>query len=378
MREWIALNMTPGVGPRAATKLLERFGSAEAVFGARRSELEGLRLRPETIESIIKREFEQKAIEEIEKVRALGGDVIVLDDGVYPQMLGEIDDPPIVLYVKGDWQTCVENPCLAFVGSRRSSTYGVNASEMLARGLAEKGVTIVSGLARGIDAAAHRGAIEAGGKTVAVVGTGIDEVYPKEHKVLAQAILDSGGAIVSQFPLETPPLPENFPYRNRIISGLSLGVVIVEATERSGSLITARLAIEQNREVFAVPGNITSSNSYGTNYLIKSAGAKLVQQWQDIAAELPHEIAAKLLPPETENGASKTASNNGKGKQIPANLSAHETIVWTHLSPDEGKQIDNLQADSNLSFGELNAALLGLEMRELIRVLPGKCYARKI
>lgn len=370
--------MTPGVGPRAATKLLERFGSAEAVFGARRAELEGLRLRPETIESIIKREFEQKAAEEIEKVRNLGGDVIVLDDGVYPQMLREIDDPPIVLYVQGDWQACVENPCLAFVGSRRSSTYGVNAAEMLARDLAKKGVTVVSGLARGIDAAAHRGAIEAGGKTVAVIGTGIDQFYPKEHKILVAQILDFGGAIVSQFPLETPPLPENFPYRNRIISGLSLGVVIVEATERSGSLITARLAIEQNREVFAVPGNITSSNSYGTNYLIKSAGAKLVQQWQDIAAELPQEIAAKLLPPETEKSASKKAENNQQKQLIPADLSEPESRIWLALSPDEAIQIDNLQAASALSFGELNAALLGLEMRDLVRVLPGKCYARKI
>ena len=378
MKDWIALNMTPGVGPRAATKLLERFGSAEAVFGARRAELEGLRLRPETIESVIKREFEEKAAEEIEKVRALGGDVIVLDDGVYPQMLREIDDPPIVLYVQGDWQACVENPCLAFVGSRRSSTYGVNASEMLARDLAKKGVTIVSGLARGIDAAAHRGAVESGGKTIAVIGTGIDQVYPKEHKFLVGQILESGGAIVSQFPLETPPLPENFPYRNRIISGLSLGVVIVEATERSGSLITARLAIEQNREVFAVPGNITSSNSYGTNYLIKSAGAKLVQQWQDIAAELPQDIAAKLLPPETEKGASKKTENKAQKQMIPADLSEPESRIWLALSPDEAIQIDNLQAESALSFGELNAALLGLEMRDLVRVLPGKCYARKI
>ena len=378
MKDWIALNMTPGVGPRAATKLLERFGSAEAVFGARRSELEGLRLRPETIESVIKKEFYDKAQEEIEKVRSLGGDVIVLDDGVYPQMLREIDDPPIVLYVQGDWQTCVENPCLAFVGSRRSSTYGVNASEMLARELAKKGVTIVSGLARGIDAAAHRGAVESGGKTIAVIGTGIDQVYPKEHKFLVGQILESGGAIVSQFPLETPPLPENFPYRNRIISGLSLGVVIVEATERSGSLITARLAIEQNREVFAVPGNITSSNSYGTNYLIKSAGAKLVQQWQDIAAELPQDIAAKLLPPETEKGASKKTENKAQKQMIPADLSEPESRIWLALSPDEAIQIDNLQAESALSFGELNAALLGLEMRDLVRVLPGKCYARKI
>lgn len=376
MREWIALNMTPGVGPRAATKLLERFGSAEAVFGARRGELESLRLRPETIESIIKREFHDKAEEEIKKVRDLGGDIIVLDDGIYPSNLREIADPPIVLYVLGNWQACLDAPCVGFVGSRRASTYGVNASEMLARGLAEKGVTIISGLARGIDAASHRGALQAKSKTVAVMGTGIDAVYPKEHKILVGEILETGGAVVSQFPLETPPLPENFPYRNRIISGLSLGVVIVEATERSGSLITARLAMEQNREVFAVPGNITSRNSFGANYLIKSAGAKLVQQWQDIAAELPKEIAAQLLPPET---AKKETGESGEQKElVPDGFSESEMIVWKLLSPDEATHIDILQAETNLSFGDLNAALLGLEMRELIRVLPGKCFARKI
>jgi DNA processing protein len=374
MRDWIALNMTPGIGPRAATKLLERFGSAESVFNARRPELESLRLRPETVESIVKNEFHEKAAEEIEKVREIGGDVLVLDDGVYPSFLREIADPPIVLYVRGDWMNCFEAPCVGFVGSRRASTYGQNAAEMLARDLASRGVCIVSGLARGIDAAAHRAAIESGGRTIAVLGTGISEIYPKEHKKLVEQILESGGALCSQFPLETPPLPENFPYRNRVISGLSLGVVIVEATERSGSLITARLAMEQNREVFAVPGNITSRNSFGTNYLIKSAGAKLIQSWQDIASELPKEIAANLLPPETE----KTASKKGEINRIPADLSAEESAIWTILSADEPTHIDVLQTGSQLSFGDLNAALLGLEMRDLIRVLPGRCYARKI
>ena len=374
MRDWIALNMTPGVGPRAATKLLERFGSASAVFGARRVELEGLRLKAETIESIIKKEFQEKAALEIERIREIGADCLVLDDGIYPSLLREIADPPIVLYVRGDWMNCFETPCVAFVGSRRASTYGQNAAEMLARELAARGVCIVSGLARGIDAAAHRAAMEAGGKTIAVLGTGIGEVYPKEHKNLVEPILESGGALVSQFPLETPPLPENFPYRNRVISGLSLGVAVIEATERSGSLITARLAMEQNREVFAVPGNITSRNSFGTNYLIKSAGAKLIQSWQDIAAELPPEIAAKLLPPET----AKTASNKAINDRIPADLSEEETAIWGVLSADEPTHIDILQTESQLNFGDLSAGLLGLEMRELIRVLPGKCYARKI
>ena len=298
MRDWIALNMTPGVGPRAAAKLLERFGSAEGVFGALRSELERLRLRPEAVESIALRDRHEEAARELERVREIeGADVLVLDDGSYPQLLREIPDPPITLYVRGRWQECLEAPSVGVVGSRRCSTYGQNVALMLARELASRGVTIISGLARGIDAAAHRGALEAGGRTVAVLGTGIDEVYPRDHRKLAAEILERGGALVTQFPLGTPPVAENFPYRNRIISGLSLGVVVVEAAENSGSLITARLALEQGREVYAVPGNVTSRNSFGTNFLIKGAGAKLVQQWQDVVAEFPPEIAAALLPP---------------------------------------------------------------------------------
>lgn len=203
--------MTPGVGPRAATKLLERFGSAENVFHARRAELESLRLRPETIESIIKREFHEKAVEELNRVKELGGDVLILDDGSYPNLLREIADPPITLYVRGEWQACFDQPCVGVIGSRMCSTYGQNASEMLARDLASRGVCIVSGLARGIDTAAHRGAIAGSGRTVAVLGTGIDSIYPKENKRLVDEILASGGAVVSQFPLGTPPLKDNFP-----------------------------------------------------------------------------------------------------------------------------------------------------------------------
>src|SRR5436853_4418666 len=211
MKEWIALNMTPGIGPRAAAKLLERFGSAEAVYGATRVELERLRLLPEATDSIIARDLHDKAAAEIQSIRALGGDVLVLDDGVYPSLLREIYDPPIVLYVKGDWAECLDQPCVAIVGSRRCSTYGQNAALMLARDLAQRGVTIVSGFARGIDAAAHRGALEAGGRTVAVLGTGLDECYPRDHRKLGQDILEHGGAMVSRFPLGTPPVSENFP-----------------------------------------------------------------------------------------------------------------------------------------------------------------------
>lgn len=376
MKTWISLNMTPGVGPRATTKLLERFGSAENVFHATRRELESLRLRAETIESILKREFHEKADEELEKIKESGADVLILDDGNYPFLLREIADPPITLYVKGNWQACFDAPCVGVVGSRRCSTYGENASEMLARDLASNGVCIVSGLARGIDSAAHRGAIRGNGRTIAVLGTGINQVYPKENAKLVDEILASGGAVVSQFPLETPPLKENFPYRNRIISGLSYGVLLVEASERSGSLITARLATEQNREVLAVPGNITSKNSFGTNYLIKS-GAKLVQQWQDVVAELPAEISASILPPKLDSD--QEAERKPKSQeQTPANLSDDERKIWQILSSDEPKHFDILLETSGLSFGDLNAALLGLEINELIRALPGKTYAKKI
>jgi DNA processing protein len=246
---------------------------------------------------------------------------------------------------------------------------------MLARDLASRGICIISGLARGIDAAAHRGAIRGNGKTIAVLGTGLDSVYPRENTRLTREILDSGGALVTQFPLATPPIAENFPYRNRIISGLSLGVLIVEASERSGSLITARLATEQNREVMAVPGNITSGNSFGTNYLIKS-GAKLVQQWQDVVAELPGEIAAAILPPRIEEERPETASQ--QPLLVPADMTQNESKVWGLLTPDGSTHIDMLLESSGLSFGDLNAALVALDIRDLIRVLPGKHYARRM
>lgn len=376
MKSWISLNMTPGIGPRKATQLLERFGSAENVFHARRTELETLRLKPETIESILKQEFHEKAEEELEKVKSSGGDVLILDDGSYPFLLREIADPPITLYVRGNWQTCFDAPCVAIVGSRRASTYGENASEMLSRDLASNGVCIVSGLARGIDTAAHRGAIKGKGKTIAVLGTGINQIYPKENVRLVEEILDSGGAIVSQFPFETPPLRENFPYRNRIISGLSLAVLIVEASERSGSLITARLAMEQNREVMAVPGNITSKNSFGANYLIKS-GAKLVQQWQDVVTELPDEISAKILPPKIDE--KNVVEESPKQADLePSGLSENERKIWTILSADEEIHFDDLLEKSKLSFGELNSVLVNLDLNDLIRTLPGNKYSKKL
>src|SRR5918999_3029728 len=353
IRDWVELNMTPGIGPRAAAKLLERFGSADAVYNATRSELEHLRLPPEAVDTIIARDLQSTAEAEIFAVKRLGGDILLLDDGVYPASLREIYDPPIVLYVKGAWSECLDQPCIGIVGSRRCSTYGQNSAIMLARDLAQRGVTVVSGFARGIDAAAHRGALDAGGWTVAVLGTGIDEVYPRDHKKLAAEILDRGGAVVSQFPLGTPPVSENFPYRNRIISGLSLGVVVVEASEKSGSLITARLALEQGREVFAVPGNITSRNSFGTNYLIKGAGAKLIQTWQDVVSEFPPDIAAAILPPEVK---AKGEPSHARPRE-PAGLSEPESAVLKLIPPDAPAHIDALAEQTGLPVQELAGLL---------------------
>lgn len=369
--------MTPGVGPRVTARLLEHFGSAEAIFDAPRRELALLRLTPDAIECIANRELHERAEVEIESVRKLGAEILVLDDGVYPSLLRETYDPPVVLYLKGKWSDCLDGPCVAIVGSRRCSTYGQNAALMLSRELAQRGVTIISGMARGIDAAAHRGALEAGGRTVGVMGTGLDQIYPRDHKKLAEDILKAGGALVTQFPLRTPPVSENFPYRNRVISGLSLGVLVVEAAENSGSLITARLAMEQNREVFAVPGNITSRNSFGTNYLIKGAGAKLVQQWQDVAGELPPEIAARLLPPPSRKS-KKKGELVDQLQLAPPDLSEHERAVFKLLNTDSPQQIDALAESTKLSITNLTAALLNLEMRELIRALPGKCFVRKL
>jgi DNA processing protein len=377
VKDWIALNMTPGVGPRVTARLLEHFGSAEAIFDAPRRELALLRLTPDAIECIANRELHERAEVEIESVRKLGAEILVLDDGIYPSLLRETYDPPVVLYLKGKWSDCLDGPCVAIVGSRRCSTYGQNAALMLSRELAQRGVTIISGMARGIDAAAHRGALEAGGRTVGVMGTGLDQIYPRDHKKLAEDILKAGGALVTQFPLRTPPVSENFPYRNRVISGLSLGVLVVEAAENSGSLITARLAMEQNREVFAVPGNITSRNSFGTNYLIKGAGAKLVQQWQDVAGELPPEIAARLLPPPSRKS-KKKGELVDQLQLAPPDLSEHERAVFKLLNTDSPQQIDALAESTKLSITNLAAALLNLEMRELIRALPGKCFVRKL
>jgi DNA processing protein len=374
LADWVALNMVRGIGPRTANILLDHFGSPANVFASSREELIYQGLKPPTIEQLHDSEILEKAHAEIEHLETLGAQIITLADKVYPSLLREIYDPPIVLYVKGDLKTVALNPTVAVVGSRRCSTYGINAANFLARELAAQGITIISGLARGIDGAAHRGAIEAKGKTVGVIGTGLDVIYPKEHKKLAEEIA-AMGAVVSEFPLGTPPLAQNFPYRNRVISGLCLGVLVVEAAEHSGSLITARLAAEQGREVFAVPGNITSQTSFGPNYLIKD-GAKLVQHWRDVVEEFPQHLKESLLGVPPGLPSQETIPHQPTFEEVA--LSPNEQKLLALLTADVASHIDELLMSSGLSSPELTSALLGLEMKDRIKALPGKCFVKRL
>jgi DNA processing protein len=373
LADWIALNMIRGIGPRTANQLLDRFGTPAQVFAASRPALETAGIGPESIRELYDSEILGKAEAEIERLEKLGARVITLEDEEYPPLLREIYDPPIALYVRGDLKAACDRPCLAIVGSRRCSTYGINAAQSLARDLAAQGLTIVSGMARGIDAAAHRGALEAGEKTVAVVGTGLETTYPKEHKKLEDEIA-AAGAVISEFPLGTPPLPQNFPYRNRVLSGLCLGVLIVEAAEHSGSLITARLAYEQGREVFAVPGNITSQTSFGPNYLIKD-GAKLVQHWRDVVDELPRDVKEKILGVERRSR-SETQSNVQPIFEV-VDLSEGERKILELLTHDAPSHIDQLLMTSGMNSSELMNALLGLELKDRIKQLPGKSFIKR-
>ena len=374
LADWIALNMIRGIGPRTANLLLDQFGAPANVFAASRTALEAAGLKPETVSELHDSSILERANAEIERLDQLKASVITLEDETYPTWLREIYDPPIALYVRGDLDTACRRPCLAVVGARRCSTYGTNAAESLARDLAGQGVTIVSGLARGIDGAAHRGALDAKGLTIAVIGTGLDIMYPKEHAKLADQIA-ANGAIISEFPLGTPPLPQNFPYRNRVLSGLCLGVLVIEAAEHSGSLITARLAYEQGREVFAVPGNITSQTSFGPNFLIKD-GAKLVQHWRDVIEEFPREMKEKMLGIERDAQIPNAAPDQPAFEAVE--LSASERAVFKLLAADVPSHIDQLLMSSGLRSPELMNALLGLEMKDKIKQLPGKCFIKRM
>ena len=366
LQDWLQLWLTPGVGPVLGRKLIRHFGTPTAVLAASYSDLRTVGVPEETAKAIVGKVSEAAAERQLAALGRSGGQALTLTDSAYPALLREIPDPPLVLFVRGRWAEAFAQPCLAIVGSRACSTYGRNVATRLARDLAEQGVTIVSGFARGIDTAAHEAALDVGGRTVAVLGTGLDDTYPKENARLADRIAETG-ALVTEFPFEKPPLPQNFPYRNRVIAGLCLGVLVVEAAAQSGSLITARLALEQGREVFAVPGNITSGKSIGTNRLIQD-GAKLVMDWQDVVAEFSYDLRQRL-----RTGQPPVAPRENT---LPFELGEDEQCVLALVGFDQPVYVDEIIMQSQLGQPRTMAALLNLTLQGLLRELPGKSYVR--
>lgn len=353
---WFALKSVPLVGNVTFRRLLERFETPERALKASESELSQVRgANSAVVASIRSHDYRPFTESECRKIEVAGVRVVNFLSEEYPKVLLEIPDPPPFLYLKGNLEGI--EPALAIVGSRRASTYGMMTTARLAGELAGKGVTVVSGMARGIDTAAHRGALNQGGKSIGVLGCGIDVVYPPENRALF-AEMSSLGALISEFPMGTLPLAENFPRRNRIISGISRGVLVVEAAEKSGSLITADYALEQGRDVFAVPGNINFSSSRGANRLIKQ-GAKLVETVDDILEELPR----------------RQGEVDGKGVPAPGfSLTPHEAALYTLLASSP-LHIDDIIIKSGLTVGDVSAILLRLELKGAIMQLPGKIFA---
>jgi DNA processing protein len=370
--EWLALSLTEGLGPTRTRKLVERFGNIEAVFHASLTELEAAALQAVSAQSIATGKSAELAREEMARCAEQSVTLLSLEDTCYPQRLKEIYDPPLLLYVRGNPEI-LKQPGIAIVGTRHPTPYGLGMAERLAYDLAAQGLVIISGMARGVDTAGHRGAISAKGKTVAVFGTGVDVMYPKENSRLADQILALGGALISEFPLGTFAAPQNFPIRNRILSGMSAGVLVVEAAEYSGTRITARCALEQNRDVFAVPGNVTNKNSWGPNTLIKQ-GAKLVATWEDIWEDLPAEVKLALTPTTRSESDSPTSASLFPDDGLPP----HEQKIMNLLKADEATHIDELveQLEKEMSSSEIFAALFELELNGKVRQIPGKNFVK--
>jgi DNA processing protein len=373
---WLAMALTPGMGPTRIGKAVTALGAAEYLFEASLTELEMSGMPVSAVQFIFEGKAREAAEAEMKRVAEAGGSILTPDDAAYPERLLEIYDPPAVLWIRGD-ADLLARPGIAVVGTRQPSPYGAGMAELLSRDLANRRLVILSGMARGVDTAAHKGAIAAGGKTVAVWGTGIDVIYPKENKKLAEDIIATGGAIVSEYPMGTFPAPQNFPIRNRILSGMSVGVLVIEAAEYSGTRITARCAMEQNRDVYAVPGNVTNKNAWGPNTLIKQ-GAKLTATWEDVWEDLPSQIRLQLedelaagRPDESKIVESASLFSN---TQLPE----HEQIVLDRLRHDESTQLDDLieELEAELGSAEIFTALFELEIAGRVRQLPGKNYVR--
>lgn len=350
LKAWLALSLTRGLGGGSARLLLKEFGSPDAVFAASISSLKSF--VKADIAAEIKKGIDDEAIAPaLTWLQDTGNHIVTLADSDYPQALLNIPDPPLLLYVKGRLDL-LNQSALAIVGSRSATPQGMHNAEAFAKSLSDAGLSIISGLAHGIDASAHRGALRGRGSSIAIVGTGLDKVYPAANRDLAH-ILAQQGALVSEFPLGTPPLAANFPRRNRLISGMSLGCLVVEASLQSGSLITARLALEQGREVFAIPGSIHAPQSKGCHALLKQ-GAKLVETARDILEELGGQLVV-------------TAQPVSSGESTPDLLN--------HLGYDP-VDVDTLCERSGLTIAELSAMLLTLELEGRVSALPGGLYQR--
>lgn len=352
LKAWLALSLTKGLGGEGARGLLRTFGSPEAVFTASFSSLKSF-VKPEVAAEIGKGITDSQVAPALAWLEDGNNHIVTLADADYPQALLNIPDPPLLLYVKGRLDL-LNRPALAVVGSRNATPQGLGNAEAFSRSLSEAGLCIVSGLAHGVDAAAHRGALKGSGSSIAVVGTGLDRIYPAANRDLAHA-LATDGTIVSEFPLGMPPLAANFPRRNRIISGLAVGTLVVEASVQSGSLITARLALEQCRDVFAIPGSIHAPQSKGCHRLIQQ-GAKLVEAAQDILEEL----GGLTMPAASAQASAATDT---------------EPALLIHMGFDP-VDLDTLIALSGLTMAELSAMLLTLELDGRISTLPGGLYQR--
>ncbi|MCY4554097.1 MAG: DNA-processing protein DprA [Candidatus Poribacteria bacterium] len=393
----IHLNMIQGVGLKTVQILRDVFGSAARTLQATPDELENVDQLSPAMHDLLKRKPTQYPIErELELIREYDCHVVTLYDDVYPQYLKEIDTPPLVLYIRGKL-TPEDSLSLSVVGSRDAKDYGRKVGYRLSYQLAQRGLTIVSGLARGIDTSAHRGALEAGGRTIAVMGSGLGFIYPAANSDLAEKITASG-ALISEFPMGVKPKPRNFPRRNRIISGLTLGTVVVEASNRSGALITARLAGEQGREVFAVPGEIFSELSTGTHKLINN-GAKLINTVDDLLNELPpyalNRIQAYEQTSQTPGAQTESSQEQSTEKSDPKPAAAQSSSKVQQpiqsapppgLTPDERTIFDAIEAPSShidtivrttqLPIGQVSSILLMLELKGIIQQLPGKQFAK--
>jgi DNA processing protein len=369
---WLALVLSPGLGPKRIVDAMAQLDAASQIFRLPLTELEALRFPAQAAQFIFDGKARQAAEQEWVRVAAQGATIVTLGCQEYPEQLKEIYDPPPVLWVRGDVRL-LTRPAIAVVGTRHPSPYGSGVAEMLSRDLAARRLLIVSGMARGIDSSAHRGALAARMPTVAVWGTGIDVVYPKENKKLAEEILALGGAIVSELPMGTFPAPQNFPRRNRILSGLSVAVLVVEASENSGTRVTARCAAEQNRDLFAVPGNVTSKGSWTPNTLIKQ-GAKLTATWEDVWEDLPSQVRLEL-----EEDAPLESKSETTASLLPdPALRPQEVMVLEVLRCDASLQIDEILEllETQLTSSEVFTALFELEMAGRIRSMPGKNYVR--